>query len=88
MCCFLFFQKLCTGVIQFAYTLVQDHAVWGNIQFWEASFYQDVQKDIRQLYAPQYEEHIMVRWKKEGSSVRHVRQTDRWTYNNTISFTQ
>jgi len=88
VCCLLFFQKLCTGVIQFAYTLVQDHAVWGNIQFWEASFYQDVQKDIRQLYAPQYEEHIMVRWKKEGSSVRHVRQTDRWTYKNTISFTQ
>ncbi|XP_053384706.1 myotubularin-related protein 13-like isoform X1 [Mercenaria mercenaria] len=54
-----FCRKLCTGVIQFAYTLVQDHAVWGNLQFWEAAFYQDVQKDIRQLYAPQYEEHIM-----------------------------
>ncbi|XP_052797634.1 myotubularin-related protein 13-like isoform X4 [Mya arenaria] len=54
-----FCRKLCTGVIQFAYTLVQDHAVWGNQQFWEAAFYQDVQKDIRQLYAPQYEEHIM-----------------------------
>ena len=52
-----FLQKLCTGVIQFAYTCVQEHAVWGNLQFWEAAFYQDVQKQIRQLYAPHYEEH-------------------------------
>ena len=59
-------------MIQFAYTLVQDHAVWGNLQFWEAAFYQDCQKDIRQLYAPQYEEHIMVRWSREGSKQRHV----------------
>ncbi|XP_052225213.1 myotubularin-related protein 13-like isoform X3 [Dreissena polymorpha] len=66
-----FCRKLCTGVIQFAYTLCQDHAVWGNQQFWEAAFYQDVQKDIRQLYAHQYEEHIMVRWRKEGSRQRH-----------------
>ncbi|KAL3842272.1 hypothetical protein ACJMK2_020304 [Sinanodonta woodiana] len=51
-----FCRKLCTGVIQFSYTLVQDHAVWGTLQFWEAAFYQDVQKQIRQLYAPQYEE--------------------------------
>ena len=52
-----FCRKLCTGVIQFAYTCVQEHAVWGNLQFWEAAFYQDVQKQIRQLYAPHYEEH-------------------------------
>ena len=70
-----FVRKLCTGVIQFAYTLVQDHAVWANVQFWEAAFYQDCQKDIRQLYAPQYEEHIMVRWRKEGSKQRHVSKT-------------
>lgn len=44
-------------MIQFAYTCVQEHAVWGNLQFWEAAFYQDVQKQIRQLYAPHYEEH-------------------------------
>ena len=54
-----FCRKLCTGVIQFAYTCIQEHAVWGNQQFWEATFYQDVQKDIRQLYLPQYEEHLM-----------------------------
>ena len=56
---FSLFQKLCTGVIQFAYTCVQEHAVWSNPQFWEATFYNDVQREIRQLYLPQYEEHLM-----------------------------
>ncbi|XP_054263415.1 myotubularin-related protein 13 [Macrosteles quadrilineatus] len=45
-----FCRKLCTGVIQFAYTCIQEHAVWRNQQFWEASFYQDVQRDIKALY--------------------------------------
>ncbi|XP_047497581.1 myotubularin-related protein 13-like isoform X3 [Penaeus chinensis] len=45
-----FCRKLCTGVIQFAYTCIQDHSVWGNQQFWEAAFYQDVQKEIKSLY--------------------------------------
>ena len=48
----LYFQKLCTGVIQFAYTCIQEHPVWQNQQFWEAAFYQDVQRDIRALYVP------------------------------------
>lgn len=30
----------------------QEHAVWQNQQFWEAAFYQDVQKDIKALYLP------------------------------------
>lgn len=45
-----FCRKLCTGVIQFAYTCIQEHAVWQNQQFWEAAFYQDVQRDIKALY--------------------------------------
>lgn len=45
-----FCRKLCTGVIQFAYTCIQEHGVWQNQQFWEAAFYQDVQKDIKSLY--------------------------------------
>ncbi|CAG9832784.1 unnamed protein product [Diabrotica balteata] len=44
-------RKLCTGIIQFAYTCIQEHSVWNNQQFWEAAFYQDVQKDIKALYA-------------------------------------
>lgn len=45
-----FCRKLCTGVIQFSYTCIQDHPVWKNQQFWEASFYQDVQSQIKALY--------------------------------------
>ena len=45
-----FGRKLCTGVVQFVYTLIQGHAVWQNIQFWEAAFYDDVQKGIKDLY--------------------------------------
>ncbi|XP_026287376.1 myotubularin-related protein 13 isoform X1 [Frankliniella occidentalis] len=50
-----FCRKLCTGVIQFAYTCIQEHAVWQNQQFWEAAFNQDVQKDIKALYLPRME---------------------------------
>lgn len=31
--------------------MVQEHAVWKNQQFWEAAYYQDVQKDIKSLYS-------------------------------------
>ncbi|XP_022240508.1 myotubularin-related protein 13-like [Limulus polyphemus] len=51
--CMAFCRKLCTGVIQFAFTCIQDHPVWANQQFWEAAFYQDVQRDIKALYLPQ-----------------------------------
>ena len=44
------FQKLNAGVIQFAYTCVQDHPVWERQQFWEEAFYTDVQAQIKQLY--------------------------------------
>lgn len=30
----------------------KEHGVWQNQQFWEAAFYQDVQKDIKALYLP------------------------------------
>lgn len=46
-----FCRRLCTGVIQFAYTCIQDHPVWSNQQFWESSFYLDVEKDVIALYA-------------------------------------
>ncbi len=46
----VFGRKLAKGVIQFAYTVIQDHAVWQNQQFWEASFFNDVQKGIKTLY--------------------------------------
>ncbi|MGH0140371.1 UNVERIFIED_CONTAM: hypothetical protein FKN15_042112 [Acipenser sinensis] len=45
-----FCRKLGAGVTQFAYSCVQDHSVWMNMQFWEAMFYGDVQNHIRALY--------------------------------------
>ncbi|KAM6980275.1 myotubularin-related protein 13 [Aplochiton taeniatus] len=45
-----FYRKLVVGVNQFAYTCVQDHPIWTNQQFWEATFYSEVQGQIRSLY--------------------------------------
>lgn len=49
-------QRLSPGVIQFAYTCIQEHAVWGNQQFWEATFYEEVQRQIRSLYQSMYKD--------------------------------
>ena len=43
-------QKLAPGVNQFAYTCVQEHPIWTSQQFWEATFYSEVQNQIRALY--------------------------------------
>uniref|UniRef100_A0A8C6XJN5 SET binding factor 2 n=1 Tax=Naja naja TaxID=35670 RepID=A0A8C6XJN5_NAJNA len=45
-----FYRKLAPGVNQFAYTCVQDHPIWANQQFWETTFYSDVENQIRSLY--------------------------------------
>ncbi|XP_028915382.1 myotubularin-related protein 13 isoform X4 [Ornithorhynchus anatinus] len=45
-----FYRKLAPGVSQFAYTCVQDHPIWANQQFWETTFYNDVQNQVRSLY--------------------------------------
>lgn len=49
-------QKLAAGVNQFAYTCIQDHPIWTNQQFWEATFYSEVQSQIRALYLSTPEE--------------------------------
>lgn len=46
----IFCRKLSTGIVQFAYTCIQDHPIWKNLQFWESTFYQDVQTQIKALY--------------------------------------
>ena len=43
-------EHLIDVLFQFAYTLIQDHAVWQNQQFWEASFFSDVQTGIKAVY--------------------------------------
>ncbi|XP_034019214.1 myotubularin-related protein 5 isoform X3 [Thalassophryne amazonica] len=45
-----FCRKLGAGITQFAYSCVQEHTVWTNMQFWESMFYSDVQNHIKALY--------------------------------------
>ncbi|XP_066490713.1 myotubularin-related protein 5 isoform X3 [Tiliqua scincoides] len=62
-----FCRKLSPGITQFAYSCVQEHLVWTNIQFWEAMFYCDVQNHIRTLYLEgNEEENHMEKGGREG----------------------
>ncbi|XP_046862400.1 myotubularin-related protein 5-like [Xenia sp. Carnegie-2017] len=45
-----FCRNLKPGVMQFAYPCVQEHPIWQNPQFWEETFFSDVQTDIKHLY--------------------------------------
>ncbi|XP_039393866.1 myotubularin-related protein 13 isoform X3 [Mauremys reevesii] len=65
-----FYRKLAPGVSQFAYTCVQDHSIWTNQQFWETTFYSDVQNQVRSLYLTAREDNHTIRLKqKEKNSV-------------------
>uniref|UniRef100_A0A8C2DWM7 SET binding factor 2 n=1 Tax=Cyprinus carpio TaxID=7962 RepID=A0A8C2DWM7_CYPCA len=55
-----FYRKLTAGVDQFAYTCVQDHPIWTSQQFWEATFYSEVQNQIRALYLTTPEEKQLI----------------------------
>lgn len=64
-----FYRKLAPGVNQFAYTCIQDHPIWTNQQFWEATFYSEVQSQIRALYlnAPEEKGGITTTLKDAGA---------------------
>ncbi|XP_061884675.1 myotubularin-related protein 13 isoform X1 [Entelurus aequoreus] len=64
-----FYRKLVAGVNQFAYTCIQDHPIWTNQQFWEATFYSEVQNQIRALYlnTPEEKWGIAARMKDVGT---------------------
>uniref|UniRef100_A0A8C1ZQB9 SET binding factor 2 n=1 Tax=Cyprinus carpio TaxID=7962 RepID=A0A8C1ZQB9_CYPCA len=59
-------QKLTAGVDQFAYTCVQDHPIWTSQQFWEATFYSEVQNQIRALYLTTPEEKQLITKVRSG----------------------
>ncbi|XP_070619420.1 myotubularin-related protein 13 isoform X2 [Erythrolamprus reginae] len=61
-----FYRKLAPGVNQFAYTCVQDHPIWANQQFWETTFYSDVENQIRSLYLSS----------KEDNHPQHLKQKE------------
>ncbi|XP_008935859.1 PREDICTED: myotubularin-related protein 13-like, partial [Merops nubicus] len=64
------FQKLAPGVSQFAYTCVQDHPIWTNQQFWETTFYSNVQSQVRSLYLTAKDDnHTIQSRQKEKNSV-------------------
>uniref|UniRef100_A0A9J7YA42 SET binding factor 2 n=2 Tax=Cyprinus carpio carpio TaxID=630221 RepID=A0A9J7YA42_CYPCA len=64
-----FYRKLAAGVDQFAYTCIQDHPIWTNQQFWEATFYSEVQNQIRALYltAPEEKQLITAKIKEQST---------------------
>ncbi|XP_036181248.1 myotubularin-related protein 13 isoform X5 [Myotis myotis] len=62
-----FYRKLAPGVSQFAYTCVQDHPIWTNQQFWETTFYNAVQEQVRSLYLSA----------KEDNHALHLKQKDK-----------
>ncbi|XP_013907166.1 PREDICTED: myotubularin-related protein 13 isoform X2 [Thamnophis sirtalis] len=64
-----FYRKLAPGVNQFAYTCVQDHPIWANQQFWETTFYSDVENQIRSLYLST----------KEDNHPQHLKQKDKFS---------
>ncbi|XP_030577789.1 myotubularin-related protein 13 [Archocentrus centrarchus] len=74
-----FYRKLAPGVNQFAYTCIQDHPIWTNQQFWEATFYSEVQGQIRALYlnTPKENGSITARLKDAGTvpAVDHDEET-------------
>uniref|UniRef100_A0A8C1ZRQ0 SET binding factor 2 n=1 Tax=Cyprinus carpio TaxID=7962 RepID=A0A8C1ZRQ0_CYPCA len=66
-----FYRKLTAGVDQFAYTCVQDHPIWTSQQFWEATFYSEVQNQIRALYltTPEEKQLITAKTKSERTAM-------------------
>uniref|UniRef100_A0A8C1RWW3 SET binding factor 2 n=1 Tax=Cyprinus carpio TaxID=7962 RepID=A0A8C1RWW3_CYPCA len=64
-----FYRKLTAGVDQFAYTCVQDHPIWTSQQFWEATFYSEVQNQIRALYLTTPEEKQLITTREERTAM-------------------
>uniref|UniRef100_A0A8C5U306 SET binding factor 2 n=1 Tax=Malurus cyaneus samueli TaxID=2593467 RepID=A0A8C5U306_9PASS len=60
-----FYRKLAPGVSQFAYTCVQDHPIWTNQQFWETTFYSNVQNQVRSLYLTAKDDNFAVQLKQK-----------------------
>uniref|UniRef100_A0A674JZB6 SET binding factor 1 n=1 Tax=Terrapene triunguis TaxID=2587831 RepID=A0A674JZB6_9SAUR len=72
-----FCRKLSPGITQFAYSCVQEHVVWTNIQFWEAMFYCDVQNHIRALYLESNEENHVDEGPQEEKSALEIASEQR-----------
>ncbi|XP_067396874.1 myotubularin-related protein 13 isoform X2 [Emydura macquarii macquarii] len=69
-----FYRKLAPGVSQFAYTCVQDHPIWANQQFWETTFYSDVQNQVRSLYLTAKEDNHKIHLKQKEKNFVNMDQ--------------
>ncbi|XP_065117576.1 myotubularin-related protein 13 isoform X2 [Paramisgurnus dabryanus] len=74
-----FYRKLAPGVDQFAYTCIQEHPIWTNPQFWEATFYSEVQNQIRALYltSPEDKHLITAKIKEQGKITTEFSESER-----------
>ncbi|CAD7092899.1 unnamed protein product [Hermetia illucens] len=80
----VFCRKLCTGVMQFAYTCIQDHPVWKNQQFWEGAFYQDVQTQIKALYLPRMPAENSSSWYNDANKLSPSSSRDMSDFRSSI----
>uniref|UniRef100_A0A8C4PIR6 SET binding factor 2 n=1 Tax=Equus asinus asinus TaxID=83772 RepID=A0A8C4PIR6_EQUAS len=74
----VFSQKLAPGVSQFAYTCVQDHPIWTNQQFWETTFYNAVQEQVRSLYLSAKEDNHALHLKQKTAMDLAAEQLRLW----------
>lgn len=70
-----FHRKLGPSAIQFAYTSVQEHAVWSNIQFWEEAFYSEAQRQIVELHIKEKRKKIAALAKAEAKNSKESKDT-------------
>uniref|UniRef100_A0A452R4A7 SET binding factor 2 n=1 Tax=Ursus americanus TaxID=9643 RepID=A0A452R4A7_URSAM len=70
-----FYRKLAPGVSQFAYTCVQDHPIWTNQQFWETTFYNAVQEQVRSLYLSAQEDNHAPYFKQKRPDDQYQEKT-------------
>lgn len=69
-----FHRKLGPSVSQFAYTSIQDHSIWGNMQFWEEAFYTEVQRQIVELHVKEKQKKLN-QTKKDEKEDKNVNST-------------
>ena len=81
-----FCRKLCTNAIQFAYTCIQDHAVWSNPQFWEQTFYSDVEAEVKNLYKDSNPQKFLTEPSLENNKTRNSVITSRKSSISNINF--
>ena len=69
-----FQRKLGASAIQFAYTSVQDHAIWSNLHFWEEAFYMEAQRQIVELHVNERLKRLKEKEKRDAKNHKKSNQ--------------